>query len=449
MTMSEEQTPAPSIENLSPRSQKLLSSLAQDHSQGKELDDARLEEGLESLKSDLEGQPLALLEESLDWLREAGLYELSLPLLEESWSAELPLDFLGRVAQDWIGSVLFGLGDEQGAREIALHLTKRAYELGAAFCSDLCDMWLEWGFFSEAEPLAHFVHHKQPGEVSAIFHLMICAKMRLAWDEALSWLELLDQSRAINTETPHEPAVEWNRGILAVAQRDWVLARKAWAKVGFSFPDLEGQPQDSDYATPGELSPIRIKINLETVESSQGQLPRSEVVWGRRIGPARVELTGIPYYHPTIRSGDILLIDGVQEGKVDLNGESYPVSPALTVWSPSKGETFRFYGAQKSLKEGILLERFVQTLGEQGWAIVNWTRMIRKETSTRDPLLQVALYLPPERDLNTFHLKLDEFMSSPGTPHLYNPRYAELLGEDSSIHEKAWSKLGLALNLTH
>jgi hypothetical protein len=75
--------------------------------------------------------------------------------------------------------------------------------------------------------------------------------------------------------------------------------------------------------------------------------------------------------------------------------------------------------------------------------------MIRKETPTRDPLLQVALYLPPERDLNTFHLKLDEFMSSPGTPQLYNPRYAELLGEDSSIHEKAWDKLGLALNLTH
>lgn len=445
--MSDESVPAPSIELLSTRSQNLLMGLLQNRSQEALLDDEQVEEALESLKSDLDGQALALLEESLDWLRDVGLYEVSIPLLEESWSADLPLDFLGRVAQDWVGSVLFGLGDESGAREIATHLSKRAYELGASFCSDLCDMWLEWGFFAEAEPLALFVHEKQPGEVSALFHLVICAKMRLAWDEAQTWLKKLDAHRG--HESSPDPSIEWNRALLAVAKHNWTQARQAWQAVGFQFPQDNDHMADQDYATPGELSPIRIKIDLDTVEASQGELPRSEVVWGRRIGPARVELSGIPYYHPTMCSGDILLVDGVKEGSVELNGESYPVSPALCIWQSSPGETFRLYGVQKSLKAGILLDQFVQTLGEDGWAIVNWTRMIRKETPSQEPLIQVALYLPPERDINVFHLKLNEFMAREDAPTLYSPRYASLTQEDVQQHEQAWLELGLALEEGH
>ena len=346
------------------------------------------------------------------------------------------LDFLGRVAQDWVGSVLFGLGDEAGAREIATHLIKGAQDLGASFCGDLCDMYLEWGFFNEAETLAHYVHEKQPGEVSTLFHLMICAKMRLAWNEAQTWLDKLDSHRPKDAKP--DPSIEWNRALLAVAQHDWISARQAWQAVGFQFPDLDQSEQTEDYATPGELSPIRIKIASELIEASSGKLPRSEVVWGRRIGPARVELSGIPYYHPTIRSGDILLIDGVKEGSVELNGESYPVSPALSVWASSPGETFRFYGVQKSLKAGIMLDQFTQKLGEAGWAIVNRTRMVRRETTSQEPLLQVALYLPPERDINLFHLKLTEFMSEEDAPQLYSPRYASLTDEDVQAHQQAW-----------
>ena len=168
------------------------------------------------------------------------------------------------------------------------------------------------------------------------------------------------------------------------------------------------------------------------------------LVWGRRIGPARVELSGIPYFHPKYQSGDILLIDGVRDGKVDLEGEVYPVSPALGVWSSSPGETFRFYGAQETLKHGIILDRFVQELGERGWAVVHWTRMIRRETPTKKPLLQVALYLPPERNMSDFHELLSNLMNAKGAPRLYCPRYAELVGEDVSIHESAWVELGVS-----
>ena len=440
--MSEETPPAPSIEALSQRSQNLLVELAQKQLKETEFEGELLANTLTSLKSDLDGQPLALLEETLDWVRDAGLYALSVPLLEEAWSAELPLDFLGRVAQDWVGSVLFGLGDKKGAQEVAQHLETRAKELGPSFCGDLCDVWLEWGLFEEAEPLAQFVHTKQPGEIGALFHLLICAKMRLAWEEAEGYLAEIDKRRQLNTANKPDPAIEWNRGIIAVARKDWSIARRAWQGVGFQFPEESGQ-ESEDYATAGELSPVRLKISQQDIEASQGRLPQSEVIWGRRIGPARVELTALPYYHPHYRCGDVLLIDGVQEGKVDYNGQSYPVSPALGKWTASPGETLRLYGIQTKLKEVINLDQFVQVMSEKGWTIVQWTRLIRLQTPQGEPMIQLAFYLPPNKDIHEIADALNVLIQEELSPKLYSLRYAELIGEEREEHQKVLKMMGL------
>lgn len=438
----ETEVPPPTIEGLSERSQRALTELAQAQAQGaSHLDSDAVELALTALKSDLEGQALGLLEETLDWIRDAGLYDLSLPLLEEAWSSELPEDFLGRVAQDWVGSVLFGLADEEGALEVAGHLTARARELGPSFASDLCDLWLEWGLFEVAEDLARFVHERQPGEVSALFHLMICAKMKSDWGAVREWLELID-NRRLGADVQADPALEWNRGVLAVAERRWRDARQAWERVGFNFPE-ELDAIDQDYAQPGELSPVRLKLDLTLVSASQGALPRSEVVWGRRVGPARVELTGLPYYHPTYRCGDILLVDGVREGQVDFNGDKYPISPALEVWESSPGETLRFYGAHSRLKQTMTLDRLAQTLGERGWAIAHWTRFARRETPSGDQLLQLAIYLPPDRDLSAVTHELKQLWESGHLPPLYCPRYAELTGASVDEHREALIDLGV------
>ena len=448
--------PPATIEGLSKRTQDLLFKLQ--HAQladqrgetrrggvNSEISSEDLDLALGSVKSDLDGAPIGLLEETLDWLRDVGLYDISLPILEEAWASELPLDFLGRVAQDWVGSALYGLGDESGAIEIAHHLAPRAQELGPSLCSDLCDLWLEWGLVACAEELATFVHERQPGDLSALFHLMICAKLRGAWDEASDWLAKLDEVRALG-QSETDPAIEWNRGLLAVARERWGEARRAWERVGFTFPADDSdasQKESSDYAHPGELSPIRLKNDLASVEASQGQLPRSEVVWGRRIGPARVELTALPYYHPVYRCGDIVLIDGVQEGKVDFNGQDYPISPALAVWARSPGETLRFYGAHTRLKQTMVLESLAQSLGEKGWAIAHWTRFVRRETPDGDQLLQLALYLPPDRDLNEFTQALEERQERGHLPQLFCPRYAELTGASVTEHQQALIELGV------
>ena len=76
--------------------------------------------------------------------------------------------------------------------------------------------------------------------------------------------------------------------------------------------------------------------------------------------------------------------------------------------------------------------------------LVHWTRMIRRETPSKQPLLQVALYLPPERELSEFNQLFSAFMNSKGAPRLFNPRYAELVGEDVTAHQEAWVALGVS-----
>lgn len=445
----QEETPPPDISHLSERSQRLLMELKALQASP---DETSVKSAYESIKIDLDGQPLALLEETLDWLRDEGLYDLSISLLEDAWSADLPEDFLGRVAQDWVGSVLFGLGDRAGATVVARHLSKRAQELGPTFCGDLCDLWLEWGLYETGEALARFVHEAQPGEVSALFHLMICAKVKLAWDEARSWLSKLDATR---TSSAIDPAIEWNRGLLAVEAHDWTEARAAWERVGFNFPDQpapEGGEKSSepslslepgDYARHGELSPVRLKLSEEQRALVGAGTPHSEVVWGRRIGPARVELTGIPFYHPEYRCGDILLIDGVQDGRVELNGQQHTVVPALARWAPAPGETIKLYGEHTRLKQTMILEGFTQRLGERGWAIANWTRFARRETPSGNLLLQLTLYLPPDRDLSEFTSTLTQLQEAGKLPPLFSPRYAELTGGVAEEHERALQELGV------
>ena len=65
----------------------------------------------------------------LDVLRGRRAYPISLVIIEEGWNADLPLDLLGRLAEDWLGTVLHGLGDPAGVVEVAHHLKDRAMKL--------------------------------------------------------------------------------------------------------------------------------------------------------------------------------------------------------------------------------------------------------------------------------------------------------------------------------
>lgn len=407
--------------------------------------DAQLDDAFELLKRDLEGQAIEHLEQSLDWLREVGIYPLSLALLEEAWNAELPLDLLGRVAQDWVGTVLFGMSDEDGARVVARHLIPRALELGASFCSDLCDVLLEWGLYEEATPLAQFVVQAQPGDTSARFHLGVCAKLVGNWPLAQ------ENFAEVHRLHPQDPATLWNQGIVAVAQKQWNQARQAWQALGFTLPKGEG-----DYASAGELSPIRLSClgqNGDSIsqraQTSLSLAPkvRTEVLWGIRIGPARVQLTGIPYHHPTYRCGDIVLIDGVKAGDLEHQGQSFPISPVIGLFEKGEGETIDLIGPARSAQDENRLNQVVQELSAQGWTLALWTRRFPRFLET-GVLTQLSIYLPPQRSA----LQLREILIAQGVYqavceehshvlNLYHPRWAEWVGESIELHSQARANL--------
>jgi len=437
---------------LSASARRALAALAEGFTQresaDEELERSLTEDALELLKRDLEGQRVEHLELSLDWLRELGLYQLSLELLEESWSAELPLDLLGRVAQDWIGTALFGLSDEEGAREVARHITPRALELGASFCGDLCDVLLEWGLHEEATPLAEHVAQAQPGDSSARFHLGVCAKLSGRW-------ELARQSFAeVKRLHPKDPATLWNVGLVAVAERRWPEAREAWGALGFGLPEGEG-----DYATPGELSPIRLSCRARAAgeeslsaraQTAMSTAPRvsSEVLWGVRLCPARVQLTAIPYHHPSYRCGDVLLIDGVKAGEVEHQGQRFPISPVIGRFEESAGETIDLVGPARSAEQERLLAEAVQALSEAGWTLALWTRRFPRRLNEQGALLtQLSLYLAPGQEASAFKEALlsrglyaeasaGGLQSRAQSAALYNARWAELVAEDVGLHER-------------
>ena len=91
----------------------------------------------------------------------------------------------------------------------------------------------------------------------------------------------------------------------------------------------------------------------------------------------------------------------------------------------------------------MVLDSLTQSLGEKGWAIAHWTRFVRRETPDGDQLLQLALYLPPDRDLSEFTQAIEERQERGHIPQLYCPRYAELTGASVAEHQQALIALGV------
>ena len=199
-----------------------------------------------ALLAALDGQPAGLLEESLDWLRDKGLYDISTRVLEAAWSLELPLDLLGRIAEDWVGAVLFGVGDRAGAAQVARHLIPRATALGADFANDLSHLLMSWGFREIARPLVELASRSLPGDDSARFHRGILHKFDREWSAAARCFEAI-------LSRQEDQASRWNLAIAHVALRDWRAARESWEALQIQLP-----PGDGDYARAGEAVPVRL-----------------------------------------------------------------------------------------------------------------------------------------------------------------------------------------------
>jgi hypothetical protein len=198
---------------------------------------------------------------------------------------------------------------------------------------------------------------EHPDDAAAWFDLGLAHKYLGNWrasaDANLRALEL--------TSEPEDPAW-WNLGIAATALRDWALARRAWRGYGIDaalLPDGSG-PIDLDWGP----SPVRLI----------GDDDAREVVWGRRIDPARIRIESIPFPESGHRWGDVVLHDGVPHGERQGWGHVYEVFDELERCGASEIPTLRAEVRCASPDDSAAL---VAAFEDAHFAAEDWTTNVR------------------------------------------------------------------------
>jgi hypothetical protein len=144
------------------------------------------------------------------------------------------------------------------------------------------------------------------------------AKFQRRWRDCRAFNE-----RAVELD-PNDPPSWWNLGIAATALADWETARRAWSSYGIQVPAGTG-PIDMELgAVPIRLSPV----------------VHPEVVWCRRLDPARAVVRSVPTPDCGRGCGDTVLHDGAANGHRLLDGREVPVFDELELLAPGRLHTF-------------------------------------------------------------------------------------------------------------
>ncbi|WP_328473916.1 hypothetical protein OHA21_13790 [Actinoplanes sp. NBC_00393] len=116
-----------------------------------------------------------------------------------------------------------------------------------------------------------------------------------------------------------EPAF-WNLGIAATMLREWAVARDCWAGFGLDLPPGDGPIHE-------DLGPVCIRL---------GDV--GEVVWARRLCPARARVISVPF-DTSRRFGEVLVHDGAPTGERELEGRTVPVFDEIAIFEASSTVT--------------------------------------------------------------------------------------------------------------
>jgi hypothetical protein len=192
------------------------------------------------------------------------------------------------------------------------------------------------------------------------YNLGLLRKHQHLWGESLRC-----NQRAVALD-PSDEAAWWNLGIAATALEDWVEARRAWKSYGIEIPDGEGPIE----MTVG-ITPIRINPRGSPDGGPDGA---PEVVWCRRIDPARAIIESIPMPQSGHRYGDLLLHDGEPKGFRRVSGREVPVFDELQLLAPSEYGTFEVIIDGAGAEE---IEALTEQADKNGLAAEDWSANIR------------------------------------------------------------------------
>ncbi len=218
------------------------------------------------------------------------------------------------------------------------------------------------GWFAEAEEAYRAAADAAPEWSVPWYNLGLLHKYRGNWDASLE-----SNQRAVDLSSSDGDSW-WNLGIAATALGRWDVARLAWQNCGISVPVGDG---------PIEMDLGHVPIRL--TENSEG-----EVVWSRRIDPARAVLVNVPLPASGHRWGDLVLHDGAANGYRTLRGQKVPVFDELAILQQSGFVTF----VAELKAEPNTLETLSLIADDLGGAAEDWstsTSMLCKECSEGTP----------------------------------------------------------------
>ncbi|SFD34576.1 Tetratricopeptide repeat-containing protein [Streptomyces aidingensis] len=227
---------------------------------------------------------------------------------------------------------------------------------------------IDAGRYEDAGALLTRAADLEPWLSDSWFNLALLHKFRHDWEQARA-----AGLRAVALVEREAGAPEWwNLGIAATALHDWPLARRAWRAFGLEVPGA-GDPAAAVTAPSGmELGGAAVRL------SPSGE---SEVVWGARLDPARIEITNIPLPSSGRRWGEVVLHDGVPNGErtVTRDGSGgrttvYPVFDELELWAPSSVPTWVVLLEAARPSDRDALEKLA---ADAGYAAEDWTSSVR------------------------------------------------------------------------
>jgi tetratricopeptide (TPR) repeat protein len=184
------------------------------------------------------------------------------------------------------------------------------------------------------------------------FNLGLMYKLEKRWADSLRC-----NQRAAELN-PEDQAAWWNLGIAATALGHEDEARRAWRAFGMSVSE-DGRIRGFPHSTPVRIDPDH----------------SSEVVWCRRIDPARAIIMNVPMPESGRRFGDLVLHDGQPDGVRSYRGREYSVFNELGLLERSALRTFRV-ALQAPGEEDV--EALKQLAEEAGLAAEDWTSSVRK-----------------------------------------------------------------------
>lgn len=179
-------------------------------------------------------------------------------------------------------------------------------------------------------------------------HLSAIYKYNNDWKAAFHYGKVAIEKGATKEDT-------WrNLAIAATALKKWKIAQTVWKKLGLK---IGGEKKPSNFEV--EIIPVRLKSTHY-----------HEIIWAKRIDPARAIIESIPTPRTDRKYGDKILIDYKVVGYRIVNGKKLPVFDELSLIKRSHYRLFFIYLYQASKNDCAILDKLCSNtnLGYDNWS---------------------------------------------------------------------------------